>query len=75
MYPGFNAQSSQPLAARKQLNSRHMIPNPGLAADGFIIWWQKTIAQHTAMAVEASALMRAHHRVNSAPQARVGQAD
>jgi len=70
MYPGFNAQSSQPFAVRKKLNEQHMIPNPSLADDGFNIWWQKTAAQHKAMTAEASALVRAHRRVRSANYAR-----
>jgi hypothetical protein len=60
MYPEFNAQSSQPVAVRKKLNDEHTIPNPGLAADGFNIWWQRTEAQNMATAAEASDLMRAH---------------
>lgn len=72
MYPGFNAQSSEPFAVRKRLNDRHILPNPSLATDGFNIWWQKTIARNMAMVTEASDVMRAHRLVSSArlPPAR-----
>ena len=70
----FNAQRSLLLGARKKLDDQYVIPNSSLAAGGFNIWWQKTFAQHTAMAAEASALMRTHSRVSSANQARDGQA-
>jgi hypothetical protein len=62
----FKAQSSQTVAVRKKLSGQRNIPNPGLAADGFNIWWHKTIAQNMAMVTEASDLMRAH-RLVSAP--------
>jgi hypothetical protein len=71
MIPGFNAESSQPFAVRNKQDAQHNIPNPRLAADGFNIWWQKTFAQHTAMAAEASTLMP--RRVSSAGQACSGQ--
>jgi hypothetical protein len=70
MYPGFNAQGSQPFAVRKELVDEHMIPNPSRAADGFNIWWQKTAAQNTAMVTEASDLRRALRLVSSARQPR-----
>ena len=74
MYPESNAHSSQTFAVRKKLNDQHIIPNPSLAADGFNIWWQKTIAQNMAMVTEASDLMRTHRLVSSAHQPRARQA-
>jgi hypothetical protein len=73
MYPGFNAQSSKPFATRRTLNHQQVHSIQGSATDGFDIWWQKTFAQHTAMAAELSALMRADRRVNPIWQAHVGQ--
>lgn len=72
MYPGFNAQPSQRFAVRKPLSSQQFHSNQGPATDGFDIWWQKTFAQHVAVVAEASALMRAHQRIASTSQARVG---
>jgi hypothetical protein len=74
MYSEFKAQNSSTFAVRKELNDQHNIPNPSLAADGFNIWWQKTIAQNIAMVSEASDLMRAHRLVGSAHQPRARQA-
>jgi hypothetical protein len=73
MYPEVNAKGSQPCAVRKKPNDQHINPISSLAADGFDIWWQKTFAQHSAMASEASALMRTHRRLSSANHARVGK--
>jgi hypothetical protein len=74
MYTESNAQSSKPFASRKKLNAQHTIPNLGLAADGFNIWWQKTAAQNVAMVTEASDLMRAHSLVSTARHPRTRQA-
>jgi hypothetical protein len=71
---GFNLPVDLLLAARKAPADKHIHSNLSLTADGFDNWWQKTFAQHTAMAAEASALLRAHRRVNSADQARTQQA-
>ena len=73
MYPESVAQSSKPFGAWKKPNE-HTIPNPRFAADGFNIWWQKTIAQNMAMVTEASDLMRAHRLVRAAHQLRARQA-
>ena len=73
MYPEFSSQSSQLFPLKRSLNDQHTAPNPSLASDGFNIWWQKTFAQHTSMAAEASALMLAHRRGSSASQVRVRQ--
>jgi len=70
MYPKLYAQGSQPFTVRKTLETQHTVQNPSLAADGFNIWWQKTIAQNMAMVTEASDLMRAHRRSGSASQTR-----
>jgi len=72
MNAGFNARSHRPTAVRKEPNEQHTLPNSTLSAAGFNIWWQKTFAQHAAMAAEASALMRAHRRVSSGWQGRLG---
>jgi hypothetical protein len=69
---GFNPQGVQLFATRKKLNDRYVHPNHNAAADGFDVWWQKTFALHTAVVAQASALMRAHRRVNSAGEARTG---
>jgi len=74
MYPESNAQSSEPFAVRKKLNNQHLIPNPGLAADGFNIWWHKTAAQNMAMVTEVSDLMRAHRLICCARQPGARQA-
>jgi hypothetical protein len=74
MNPGFNGQGSQPFPLRKKLDNQHIIPNPSPAADGFNIWWQKTVAQNMAMVAEASDLMRAHRLVSSAQEPRARQA-
>ena len=74
MYPDFNAQSSEPSAARSKRKELDMLPNPSLAADGFNIWWQKTAEQNMAMVSEASDLMRAHRLISSARQPRARQA-
>ena len=68
MHSEFNAQSSESSALRKKSNDQHMLAIPGLASDGFNIWWQKTAAQNMAMITEASDLMRAHRLINSARQ-------
>jgi hypothetical protein len=43
-------------------------PNLNLITDGFDFWWQTTSARHVALTAEASALIRAHRRANSANQ-------
>jgi len=48
--------------------------NLNLAADGFNIWWNKTVAQHTAVVAQASALVRAYRHVSSDGETRIGQA-
>ena len=73
MFSEFKAQSTQTFAVRKKPNDQHTFPNPSLAADGFNIWWQKTIAQNMAMVTEASELMRVHRLVSSAHQHRARQ--
>ena len=73
MFSEFKAQSTQTFAVRKKPNDQHTFPNPSLAADGFNIWWQKTIAQNMAMVKEASELMRVHRLVSSAHQHRARQ--
>jgi len=74
MYPDFNAQSSDPSAARKKRKDLDMLPNPSLAADGFNIWWQKTAAQNMAMVSEASDLVHAHQLVSSPREPRAQHA-
>jgi hypothetical protein len=74
MYPEFDAPRSEPFAKRKKLNDRHILPNPSLAADGFNIWWLKTVAQNMAMMTEATDLMRAHRLGKSARQPRARRA-
>ena len=68
MYPDFNAQSPEPVAAGNENNDRHMIPNPNLAAGGFNIWWQKNAAQNMAVLTEACDVMREHRLVSSGVQ-------
>ena len=74
MYPDFYAQSSEPSVVRKKRKDLDTLPNPGLATDGFNIWWQKTAAQNMAMVSEASDLVRAHQLVSSAREARAQHA-
>jgi hypothetical protein len=61
------------LAARKRHLDKQFPQNPDLAADGFEIWWQRTFAEHTAVAAQASALIRAHRLGNSAGEFGAGQ--
>ena len=74
MYPEFNAEKPESLAARKKRRDLEMLPNPSLAANGFNIWWQRTAAQNRSMVLEASDLMRAHRLISSAHQAHARQA-
>lgn len=74
MYPEFNEQGSQPFPLRKRLDDQPIIPNPSSAADGFNIWWQKTIAQNMATVAEAYDLMRAHRLDSSEHEPRARQA-
>jgi hypothetical protein len=75
MYSGLNARSNNPFAVRKLQDEARAIPTPTLPTSGFNIWWQKTFAQHTAMAAEAYALMRADRRVSSAGLRRHGESN
>jgi len=70
----FETQSLVPFAQQKKPNHQHMIPSPGLASNGFNIWWQKTAANNMAMVTEASDLMRTHRLGNSVRLPRAGQA-
>jgi len=70
MHPDFDAQSSESSTVRTQRKDLDALPNPGLAADGFNIWWQKTAAQNRSMVSEASDLMRTHRLMSSAHQPR-----
>jgi hypothetical protein len=74
MHPEFNAQNSEPFASREKLIDQHTLANPGLAADVFNVWWQKTAAENTAVVTEASALMRAHRLASTARRPRARQA-
>jgi len=73
-YRGINQAGDISFVARNKPNERQLHPDPNLAADGFDMWWNKTFAQHTAVVAQASALMRAHLRVSSASETRIGQA-
>jgi hypothetical protein len=44
-----------------------------VAYDAFIVWWNKILAQHTAVIAQASAFVRLHRRVNSVDEAYVEQ--
>jgi hypothetical protein len=70
----FNIPSDLLTAARNAPTGKHLHPSHRLGADGFDIWWQKTVAQNMAMVTEASDLMRAHRLVSSANQPRARQA-
>jgi len=73
-YQGINQAGDIPFTARQKPSEKRLHPDLNLTADGFDIWWKKTFAQHTAMVAQASALMRAHRRVSSVSEARIGQA-
>ena len=69
-----NAQVSPNSAAHRELNNHQHHANATPSIYGFDCWWQKTLAQHMAMAAEASALMHAHRRVSAVgQQCGVGQ--
>ena len=65
---GFNAQGSPHSAAHNELNDQQLHANGTPSIYGFDFWWQKTLAQHMAMAAEASALMHAHRQVSAVGQ-------
>jgi hypothetical protein len=71
-YQGINAAGEVPFAAQNKRRRKQFHPDFSIAADGFDLWWKKTFAQHTAVDAQASALMRAHRRVSSAGEARIG---
>jgi hypothetical protein len=73
-YQQLNPQRGQLLTGRQRLNDRQSHPNLNPASDGFESWWQRTFAQHTAVAAQASALMRAHRQFSAASQSSVGHA-
>jgi len=53
MFQNSKRKALRPSQCAKSQNDQHTFPNPSLAADGFNIWWQKTIAQNMAMVTEA----------------------
>jgi hypothetical protein len=40
----------------------------------FDIWWQRVFADHTVMAAQASALMRAHRQIGASSEPLANQA-
>jgi hypothetical protein len=72
-YQGINPSGEEPFTAQNKPSRTRSQPDLNLAADGFDLWWEKTFAQHTAVVAQASALMRAHRRVSSAVETRIGQ--
>lgn len=72
-YRGVDLQGAQFHVARRMQSDRPFHPTLHLAADGFDIWWNKTLVQHTAVVAQASALMRAHRPVSPAVGAQAGQ--
>ena len=61
------------IAPDNKLNYNKVRPAQDVASDGFHIWWNKNLAQHTAVVAQASDLIRVHRRVNSVDEACIGQ--
>ncbi len=72
-YQGFNPAGDLHFTARNKPSDKQFHPDLKVAADGFDVWWNKTFAQHAAVVAQASALMRAHRRVSSHGETRIGQ--
>jgi hypothetical protein len=70
---GLNLHGDQLSAAPRNPADKQFNLNPDFAANSFDNWWQKTFAQHTAIASEASALMRVHRQVSSTGESSAGQ--
>jgi len=73
-YRGINGAAEVPFAAQNTPRGKQFHPDLNSASDGFDLWWKKTFAQHTAVVAEASALVRAHRRVRSVGESRIGPA-
>lgn len=73
-YQSFNQPDHAPLVTRKRPGTKQLLSNHDLFADGFDTWLKRTIAQHTEVVIQASALMRAYRNVRPAGETRVGQA-
>jgi hypothetical protein len=73
-YQGINPADEIRFAAQNKQGGKQSHPDLNLGADGFDLWWKRTFAQHTAVVAQASALMRAHRRVSSAGENRIGSA-
>jgi len=72
-FQGVNTIVGGRIASNNKPNYHRIDPAHDVATDGFIIWWNKTLAQHAAMVAQASALIRVHRRVNSVDEACIGQ--
>jgi hypothetical protein len=62
-----------PFAPRDYPGERQFHSDLNRVFDGFDNWWNKTLAQQTAVVAQASSLMRAHRRANSPGVIRTGQ--
>jgi hypothetical protein len=62
-----------PFAPRDYPGARRFRADLNQDFDGFDNWWNKTLAQQTAVVAQASSLMRAHRRANSPGVTRAGQ--
>jgi len=71
-YQGINPTGEMPFTGQDKSSETRFQPDLNLAADGFDLWWKKTFEQHTAVIAQASALMRAHRRVSSVVETRIG---
>lgn len=73
-HQGFDPQGAQFHVARKKQSVQPFHPTPYLTADGFDIWWNRTLAQNSAVVAQASARLRADRPVSSAVGAQAGPA-
>jgi hypothetical protein len=58
--PLFNQSDNVLLTKQKRQDQEQLPPNFDLCSDGFNLWWNRTIARHTAVIAQASELIRTH---------------
>ncbi len=72
-HQGFDPQGAQFHVVRKKQSVQPFHPTLYLTADGFDIWWNRTLAQRSAVVAQASAPLRADRPVGSAIGVQAGQ--
>ncbi len=68
----FNLNGDQLFSAPKSPADKRLNSNADFTPDIFDRWWQKTFAQHTAVASEAPDPMRLHRQVSSTEETSAG---